>query len=380
VIRDLACAVEGSIVWWAATKVEAMPNALSDAETGHSLVVASPGLTGYRFFSPMPACGTRVAVGGCNDMVDSWGFASGRSAGRPMLLCLTGAVSSETVEGATVKPPLENPVQASFGGGLMDGYALLLDLTATQPWPEYVEDARPPRKRKPYDGPPLAWPAEGQVFDMGTERYVTVKATFRDAGDALWPSFYSGRAAAGGSFVCGQKKAAADFVLDCPDVLQYEGRQTQRVCGELVAFDTREQRDAKGRLRKVAELRNKVKLVVSGTSLWQRDDEAVRWAGRPRAKGRCSLDGELHVGPRKVAVRGAECSAVFVVPKKIDLSKPGIRPNLALLDIRFAVLGEAIGLSGKLAEQTIRVRFTCSAASAVDYGALKEKAALPTLD
>ncbi|NQT87025.1 hypothetical protein HQ560_09690, partial [bacterium] len=63
VIRDLACAVDGSIVWLAATKVEALPNALSDADSGTSLVVTDPNLTGYRFFSPMPACGTRVAVG-----------------------------------------------------------------------------------------------------------------------------------------------------------------------------------------------------------------------------------------------------------------------------------------------------------------------------
>ncbi|NQT88266.1 hypothetical protein HQ560_15970, partial [bacterium] len=364
----------------AATKVEALPNALSDADSGTSLVVTDPNLTGYRFFSPMPACGTRVAVGGCNDMVDGWGFASGRSNGRPMLLCLTGAVPAEMYQGKALAPPLKNPVQATFGGGPMDGYALLLDLTATQPWPEYVEEARPPRKRKPYDGPALAWPAEGQAFDMGAERYVTVKATFRDANDALWPSFYSGRAVEGGKFIYRTEKAVADFVLDCPNALQHEGLQTRRVCGELVAFTVREETDKKGRPRQVADLDNKVKLVVSKTSAWRRDEDVARRGARAYPSARCTLDGELHVGPRKVAVHDAECSTVFLVPKKIDASKPGARPDQALLVIQFAVSGKSIGLSGDLADQSIRVRFTCSAASAVDYGALKEKVELPTLD
>ena len=45
------------------------------------------------------------------------------------------------------------------------------------------------------------------------------------------------------------------------------------------------------------------------------------------------------------------------------LVRDGVRPNLALLTIRFTVPGRAIGLSGKLAGQAIRVQFTCSAAS-----------------
>jgi hypothetical protein len=71
---------------------------------------------------------------------------------------------------------------------------------------------------------------------------------------------------------------------------------------------------------------------------------------------------------------------VFLCPKKVDASKPGTRPNLATLVIQFAVPGRAIGLSGGLADQSIRVRFTCSAASPVDYAAQKETIELPTLE
>jgi hypothetical protein len=257
-----------------------------------------------------------------------------------------------------------------------------LDLAATKPWPEYIQQTRPPRKRKPYDGPPLAWPAEGQVFDMGTERYVTVKATFRDEKDAKWPSFFAGRAIEGGKFVYGSQKAMADFALHCPKVLQAEGVQHQRVCGELVSFTTREVRDRKGRLRQVADLDNKVKLVVKDGSPWRREEDVARYGTRRYPRARCTLGGELHVGPRTVAVRDAECSAVFLVPKRTDTSIPGTRPNKALLVIRFTAPGRAIGLGGNLADQSIRVQFTCSAASAVDYSAQqeKEKVKLPTLD
>jgi len=372
-ITQLTCAADGSIAWVARTRTVAMPNAISDADTGTSLVVTDPNLTGYRFFSPVPACGTRVAVGGCNDMVDGWAFATGRRGGKPMLLCLTGAVPRDTVKGETVSPALARPVQPKFGGGLTDGYALLLDLAATKPWPGYVQPPRKPRKPKPYDGPPLAWPRQGQVFDMGSERYVTVKATFRDAADAKWPSFYAGRAGQGGRFAYGERKATADFVLDCPDVLQADGIQTQRVCGELVSFTYTEMTDRKGRPKRVADLKNKVKLTVNKTSPWRREDDVARHGARSYPRARCTVGGQLQVGPRTVTIGDAEGSATFLVPKRTDTTKPGTLPNLAMLEIRFAVIGRQIGLTGRLADQRINVRFTCSAASDVEYSAQKPK-------
>jgi len=380
VICDLACAADGSVAWLASTKVQQHPAALSDVEGALCLAVVDPNLTGYRFFSPMPACGTRVAVGGCNDMVDGWAFVTGRVKGRPMLLCLSSAVPAETIDGKSVSPPLSNPVQPAFGGGLTDGYALLLDLTAERPFPEYVPPPPRVRKPKPYDGPPLAWPAEGQVFDMDTERYVTVKATFRDPGDAMWPSFYCGRAATGGKLVYGEKKAAADFVLDCPTVLQAEGVQTQRVCGELVSFTVREGTDSKGRPRQYSDLDNKLKLIVQAVTPWRREKDVARYGTRSFPKARCTVGGELQLGPHTAAVRDADCTAVFLVPKKTDTTRSGTLPNQALLVIRFDVQGKEIGLGGKLAGQAIGVRFTFSAASAVDYSAQKDKIKLPTLN
>ena len=380
-IRDLACAADGSVVLVGQSgSTVRLPNSLSDLSGGTGIYVIDPDLTAYRFTTLVPACGTRVAVGGCYDMPNAWGFASGFSKGRPMLLCLTGAVPAEKEGAGTASPPLKDPVQARFGGGLMDGYAILLDLTASRPWPPYVEPERPERPPRPYDGPALAWPAEGQVFHFGTERYVTVKATFRDAKEAMWPSFYQGRGAPGGTFAYGAEKAAAAFVLDCPDVVQEAGVQTQRVCGELVSFTVREETDSRGRPRQVADLNNKVRFTATASSAWQPEADVARYATRTYPKARCTLDGELAVGPRRAPVRGAECSAVFLVPRGIDGSKPGTRPNEAYLVIRFTVPGGAIGLGGGLAGQAIRVQFTCAAACTVDYSAHQEKIELPTLE
>ncbi len=373
-IMDLACAADGSIVWLARTRTVAMPNALCGEGAGVSLAVTDPNLTGYRFFSPVPACGTRLAAGGCNDMVDGWGFASGRAGGRVMLLCLTGAVPEETHEGRTFAPPLVRPVQGAFGGGLMDGYAVLLDLTAAEPWPRYAPPKPRPRKPRPYDGPPLAWPGEGQVFELGTERYVTVKATFRDAPEAMWPSFYAGRARRGGRFVYSRRDAACDVTLDCPTVLQEEGLQGQRVCGELVSFTVRQATDRKGRPRRVAELDNKVLLALDAMGPWQREDQVARRGAHHYPRARCTVSGRLTVGPRTVDVRDADCSAQFRVPKRTDTSRPGTRPNMAMLVVRFAVTGGEIGLTGPLANERIDVKFTFSASSDVDYSAQKPKA------
>ncbi len=379
-IRDLVCAADGSVALVGATGSSVRtPNAVSDRRGGRGVYVIDPDLTAYRFASIVPACGSRVTVSGCYDRPNGWGFATGVSMGRPMLLWLTGASESERDRGETVTPPLERPVQASFGGGLMDGYALLLDLTATKPWPEYVEPERPPREPRPYEGP-LAWPADGQVFTMGTERYVTVKATFRDQKDAMWPSFYQGRAAAGGRFTYGTRGAEADFVLDCPTVLQEEGLQHQRVCGELVSFTVTEVTDAKGRPRQRAVLDKPVKLAVSEVGPWEPADRPAGYGRVMCPVARARLGGALHVGPQAVPIGDAECRAQFVIPKNVDPSKPGTRPNKALLVIRFTVPGRSIGLTGDLAGQSVRVQFTCSASSAVDYSAQEERVELPDLD
>ncbi len=381
-IRDLVCAVDGSIVLVGSCgRTVPLPNSLTEPRAGTGLYVIDPNLTAYRFTSVMPACGTRVVVGGCTEMPNAWGFATGRIKGRPMLLCLSGAVRQEQTKGETVAPPLGSPVQPTYGGGLMDGYVVLLDLTAEKPWPPYVEPEHPAREPKPYEGP-LAWPAEGQVFRLGTESYVTVKATFRDEADDLWPTFYQGRGVEGGTFAYGTETAAAEFALDCPTVIQEAGDQSRRVMGELVTFTVTEGVDRKGRPRTFADLDNKAKLVVTGLGPWTPAEQPSRYGRVMCPVAEAPLEGTLQVGPRAVPLAGATCRARFVIPKDVDPARPETRPNRALLTARFTAPGAALGLTGRLAREAIRVQFTFSAASPVDYTAQREaeKVDLPDLE
>ena len=217
-IQTLAAACDGSAVWsGSGNDTPKLPNTLAKSG-GSQLVVTEPNLAAYRFYSHMPAVGTRVAVGGCADRMKDWGFASGICNGRPMLLCVSGAVAEEpTATGGRETPPLLNPVQGKFAGGLVDGYAVLMDLTPTQPLAfDPPRREHKPREKKPYSGPPLLWPAEGQQWLIGTEKCTTVKVTFRDEHDRMWPSFFMGKGVAGGTFAFGLQKAAAKFTLDCP--------------------------------------------------------------------------------------------------------------------------------------------------------------------
>ena len=103
--------------------------------------------------------------------------------GRKLLLCLSGATESDVApnDGERVTPPLKDPIQDSYAGGLLDGYAILLDLTAQEPWSATQAPSSEPAQ-EPYRYDPFAqqvWPMESQPFAIGTETYTTVMASFR---------------------------------------------------------------------------------------------------------------------------------------------------------------------------------------------------------
>ncbi len=354
-VHTLAVACDGSVVWAGRGNVRPdLPNTLA-AEDGTLLVVTEPNLGSYRFLSAMPAVGTRVAVGGCDDKINAWAFASGSCAGRPTLLCLSGAIAREKTPEGEVRPPLRAPVQDTFAGGLMDGYAVLMDLTAKQPlaFDPPVREKKP-RPVRPYEGPRRLWPTEGQVWKIGTESCTTVKVTFRDEHDAMWPSFFMGRGVAGGTFTYGLESAAADFTLDCPTILQQEGLQHQRVLGELVtaAQATPDPRAAMPT----------VKVRVTRMSPWEETAEAYGLRKFPIAT--CTISGTLELSGRSVPFADAPCRASFAYPyRKTELVYPA--PNYALPSATFTVPGEALGLKPPLAGQQVRVRVSWEAVSDV---------------
>jgi len=355
------CVDDCVVTWGGGNYSRLTANTLSDVG-GRRLGILSPRFRYYRFLSDLPAVGGRVAVGGCYDRPASWGFVSGKIGDRPMLLCLSGAIPYDTMGDNQVRVdcPTRNPVQDGYAGGLMDGYAILFDLTSKVPWPEELEKPRPPRTRREYKGPAPLWPEENKKFAFGTESYITVKATFRDEHDAMWPSFWQGQAMIGGAMIYSTTRGEAQFMLKCPSILQEQGRQDKRVCGELVKYTTVKRKDKKGREKEVGILDNPVNLLVKSSSPWEPLKESST------AYSTCRLQGELHVGDRRVPFKDAECKARFNFRMRGVKADENTRPNMAYMTIRFTVPGKSIGLTGKLAEQNIRVQFCCTAQSEVD--------------
>jgi hypothetical protein len=240
----------------------------------------------------------------------------------------------------------------------MDGYAVLMDLAPrTELAYEPPEPTRKHRPFRPYDGPRRLWPREGQVWKIGTERCVTVKVTFRDADDEMWPSFFMGRGEAGGMFTYGLEGAAARFALDCPTMLQTEGLQHQRVLGELVGVPSRtpDGTDAEARTPKV-------KVHVTGMSAWEETGHSYGLQRFP--VGRCTISGALEMDGRRVPFADAPCRSSFSYPhRRKDVVFPA--PNYALPSAEFSVRGKDLGLAGRLADREIRVHVAWEAVSDV---------------
>lgn len=359
-IMTLAAAVDGSVAWTGnSNDTPNLPNTLS--RTGaNQIAVVEPNMSSYRFYSGLPAVGTRVVVGGCVDRLKDFAFATGTVGGKPMLLCLSGAVAEEPLpEGKKETPPLRNPVQESFAGGLSDGYALLMDLTPKQPLAfDPPERETAPRDRKPYSGPPLLWPAEGQEWLIGTEKCVTVKVTFRDDQNKKWPSFFMGRGEAGGKFTYGKDKSTAKFTLDCPSMLQVEGLQHQRLLGELIKPGT----SADGKPTAVIPT---VKVRVTQMSGWEDTGDTYDHERFP--VGKCTISGVLEFNGKSIPFNDALCRASFSYPHR-DVTVKWTKPNFALPHASFKVLGKDLGLQGPLAEASITVSVAWEAVSAVAPG------------
>jgi hypothetical protein len=373
-VRVLSTACDGSIAWLGYAHPTWTPNALSKTRVGYSLVIAEPNLTGYRFWSSAPACGTRVVVGGCGDREDPWAMASGECSGKPMFLYLTGAVREEKELEAVRRPPLRNPAQ-QYGGGLMDGYAVLLDLTPKtklgmelpppKPRPKPKPDAKPkPRPKPKYEG--LIWPNEGQKFLVGEETCSTVMAYVRDEHNKMWPSIFGGVGIKGGHFTYGEKGGTANFTLKAHDLQQSFGHQHQRVLGELVEMkETIDEATGKASYEGTG-IEVAPHLHVTGMSGWERRDDKV-WGVHHRCPyARCTASGALEFTPgKKIPIEKMSCEAVFLSPDPKQHKVSG--PHAAYLDLHFSVPGKEIGLSGDLAEQNIRFRFRGEAVSHVKW-------------
>jgi len=354
-VNTLAAAVDQSVFFVGRGGINPdLPNTLA-RDGGDLLVLTEPNMAKLRFISAMPNVGDRVAAGGGDEMLSPIWLASGTVAGKPVAVAVSGA-KPEGDSG----PPLKAPVQGEFGGGLMDGYAVLLDLTPkTGLAYELPEREREPREHKPYDGPPLLWPTEGQVWQIGTEEPHTVKVTFRDTTDEKWPSFFSGRGVPGGTFTYGEESASADFTLDAPHMLQVEGRQHQRLLGELIEPGVGHP---------------KVKVCFTDMQPWQRTDRAYDHNRFPVAVTKVS--GVLAFDGKEIPFKDARCQGIWRYPWR-DKARTWPAPNTAFGEAHFKVHGRDLGLGPPLADREIAVGVWWEAVSHVTPEQIEDKLGPP---
>ena len=358
-VQNLAAACDQSIAWVGGAHPTWTPNALSTQRTGNMLVMAEPNLTSYRFWSAVPACGTHVVVGGCNEAARYWGMATGRCAGKPMFLYLTGAPQEDKQLEAVLKPPQKNPAQ-KYGGGLLDGYAVLLDLTpkTTLGMELPPPKPRPPGKPRPKKELPknMIHPVEGQVWRIGDQECTTVMVSVRDEHDKMWPSWLSGKGVKGGTFTFGKNTPEANFTLDAPGIQQDFGDQSDRVLGELTQMiDTIDEKTAKIKYDYKGPGVG-MKLHITRMSDWEQTEDLAYSRRFPCPIYRCKAVGKLEFGKEiKLDLPDVTGRISFLSP---DPSRVKVdKPNYGYLDLRFQIPGKDLGLSGDLAGQKIRIRF-----------------------
>lgn len=365
--------VDGSVVLSMRTARGGPVGGLSDISSGPMLAILSPDLHSRRFQSVIPGAGKRVAIAG-RTRVEDWATVTGWSEGRPKLLLLSGAVASERMDDQERATPLRNPVQATYAGGRMDGYALLFDLSpgaAREPTGETPMATEDKRVR---DADPPVLPEEGQAFRMGYENYATVHVTIRRMPEeGVWPRFYYGRAERGGHFAFATNSPTdASFRLVTQNLEQRDYDQSRRALGARLGMADVPDPDRPGRTRLVPDPR--VEWEVTGMSAWrveptrrERETDIVLGHGVV-----CDVTGILHMGQTQVPFEGVPCHASFRVPRKVDATEPGVFPNHAILRMTLERTGAELGFADE-AVRDVRysVAFSGEGRSNVHYAQLE---------
>jgi hypothetical protein len=212
-----------------------------DAEpAGQYVAIFNSRMDQVRFCTALPGFGMAELNG-----KSTAAFATGVVKGQARLLLLGGAQGEAEVYGKLSALPTVKPLQAAFGGGLCDGYVMLMDLgpiptgkTTRTPPPEsstvmrmsYTQEARRKSSKE------TVAPANGTKFNFLATfpKHETVDAEFRDAGGKLWPSLLYGKPESG-LVELNDGALKGSLVAVCDQWTQTQGLQHRRVLGELLA-------------------------------------------------------------------------------------------------------------------------------------------------
>jgi hypothetical protein len=318
------------------------PNRLADTEPGGDYIaVLTPDLTGVRFSSIVPGAGMARVSRKC-----SWGVFTGAPGGKGRAVFLCGAGETGDNYGLVTPTPTVKAMQGKHGGGISDGWFVVLDLS--KPTPEAEIPPVPKRrmgyrnaahrvgkkKRRSVDA------EDGTVYEFNPDfpKWVTCDAEFRHPDPVnYWPNFFYGRPVKG-KVTWDAKKPTGSFEILCDRLVQPKGEHDQRVLGELI---------------KTGQTPPSVTFSVSNlgpikTETFQKVDRKGR--KRDYTVSYCEADAVLDIDGRQVKLKPKiTLDPAAVVEKKI----PCIR-----ISAWFTLKGSDLGMTGRAKNEEIDVRIS----------------------
>jgi hypothetical protein len=340
-IDQLAFAPDGSVCFTgrAASSIIQTSNRLSPSNSDQHIVILQKDLKSIRFSSTVPGSGqTRTGDGD-----ETWGIASATSGGKQRVLFLTGASEGE----GEFKTPTVNANQNSFGGGWMDGYAVLLEMethsrSTTEPFINHedsdwqaVPNSQSPSKPESFVDSKGRGPQAGQNFRFEPDKWVTVDAEFRDPTNQLWPSFFYGNPI-GGVLTFEPTHPSLHCKLGCDRVCLPNDDPSGRVAGEWTHKDG---------------VPLDFSFEIKSMSTFQTVDETQK-RGKSIKKQKvlvAMVDAVITANKKTIPVK-AECQFKWQYPSKSNI------PNSVQIDALFTTTGKILGLKNPKAAGEIKVR------------------------
>ena len=373
--------VDGSVVLMMKVGSGRTENALSDAPDRGGIAIWSPDLKTRRFASSFPGVGEVLLIGG-ESRPEDWASATGWSQNRPKLLLLSGAQAGKRIGEQAWPTPVKNPVQASFAGGRLDGYAVLLDLSPGPPKAEQPPVERSPTKKKETSEPAPLMPVEGQRFELRKFEWATVHIDLREEPEGdLWPRFYDGRAAPGDNFTVSLAgDSLASFTLHGQYLQQHDGNQDRRLFGARLR-STLKPNPVTGKNERLPD--PAINLKIDRMGPWRAVPYRRETEDRIVSGSRVAavVSGVFHVGNRAMPMKDAECIGSFSVPRGVDGTRPGAKPNYVCLRIRFKAKARDMGFTdADVADKTIAVLFSATGFAEAQYEENKKLAPPPMLE
>ena len=287
-------------------KVNTLDYKKDDYIGGAFVTVLTPSMDDIRFSSVLPGGGKAPLTRHSSSLHGYYASGSAEIGGKTRVVIVSAAEQHDAFKSI-------DPAQDGFGGGLLDGQYVVLEMDSYVPNPKNATPPDEPKKKRRKEPEPLT--GEYSISEgMDREWCVLV---LRDLSGKKWPSIYRG-APKGTATV--DASGSGTFVLYGPghEVQFANGsRQSKRLGGEFVR--TVSVTDRKGKTKEKAALSDLVvEVALTSTSSCsgtvRLNDQTVK------------LDGECTIVPSKPTGKGINISGRFATTKGalgLDADDPG---------------------------------------------------------